>query len=104
MKYTLETTTQHVHDVRRQLAQLEERAGSQRQRFETLQSDYRAAQRAHSEATTAKTRILGEFGAGSASQAEVDRILDKINSHGFGALTPEEKRILDDAKDLLSRQ
>lgn len=36
-------------------------------------------------------------------RAEVDRILDKINSHGFGALTPEEKRILDDAKDLLSR-
>jgi hypothetical protein len=33
----------------------------------------------------------------------VDRILDKINSHGFSALTPEEKRILDDAKDMLSR-
>jgi membrane associated rhomboid family serine protease len=37
-------------------------------------------------------------------RAEVDRILDKINSHGFGALTPEEKRVLDDAKDLLSRR
>jgi len=37
-------------------------------------------------------------------RAEVDRILDKINSHGFGALTPEEKRLLDDAKDLLSRR
>lgn len=37
-------------------------------------------------------------------RAEVDRILDKINSHGFGALTPEEKRILDDAKDVLSRR
>jgi membrane associated rhomboid family serine protease len=36
-------------------------------------------------------------------RAEVDRILDKINSHGFSALTPEEKRILDDAKDMLSR-
>ena len=36
-------------------------------------------------------------------RAEVDRILDKINSHGFGALTEEEKRILDDAKDMLSR-
>jgi len=34
---------------------------------------------------------------------EVDRILDKINSHGFGALTEEEKRILDEAKDMLSR-
>lgn len=37
-------------------------------------------------------------------RAEVDRILDKINSHGFGALTPEEKRKLDDAKDMLSRR
>lgn len=36
-------------------------------------------------------------------RAEVDRILDKINSHGFGALTNEEKRLLDEAKDLLSR-
>ncbi|HNC24687.1 MAG TPA: rhomboid family intramembrane serine protease [Opitutaceae bacterium] len=37
-------------------------------------------------------------------RAEVDRILDKINSQGFGALTPEEKRVLDEAKDLLSRR
>ncbi|MBI5425920.1 MAG: rhomboid family intramembrane serine protease [Opitutae bacterium] len=37
-------------------------------------------------------------------RAEVDRILDKINSHGFGALTEQEKRLLDDAKDLLSRR
>lgn len=37
-------------------------------------------------------------------RAEVDRILDKINSQGFGALSPEEKRLLDDAKDLLSRR
>ncbi len=36
-------------------------------------------------------------------RAEVDRILDKINSEGFGALTADEKRILDEAKDLLSR-
>ena len=33
---------------------------------------------------------------------EVDRILDKINSEGFGALTPEEKKLLDEAKDTLS--
>ena len=36
-------------------------------------------------------------------QREVDRILDKINEQGFGALTPEEKRTLDDAKDVLRR-
>ncbi len=37
-------------------------------------------------------------------RAEVDRILDKINSHGFGSLNDEEKRLLDEAKDLLSRR
>lgn len=36
-------------------------------------------------------------------RAELDRILDKINSHGFGALTADEKRRLDQAKNLLSR-
>lgn len=37
-------------------------------------------------------------------RAELDRILDKINSHGFGALTSDEKRRLDQAKNLLSRR
>ena len=37
-------------------------------------------------------------------RAEVDRILDKINSQGFGALTPEERHLLDEARDLLSRR
>jgi membrane associated rhomboid family serine protease len=36
-------------------------------------------------------------------RAEVDRILDKINSEGFGALTAGEKRLLDEAKDALRR-
>jgi membrane associated rhomboid family serine protease len=36
-------------------------------------------------------------------RAEVDRILDKINSEGFNSLTAEEKRVLDEAKDSLSR-
>lgn len=36
-------------------------------------------------------------------KAEVDRILDKINNTGFASLTDEEKRLLDEAKDLLSR-
>lgn len=35
---------------------------------------------------------------------EVDRILDKINSSGFGALSTEEKRILDEAKDILRKR
>jgi membrane associated rhomboid family serine protease len=37
-------------------------------------------------------------------RVEVDRILDKINSDGFSALTPAEKRVLDEAKDILSRR
>lgn len=37
-------------------------------------------------------------------RAEVDRILDKINSNGFGSLSAEEKRVLDEARDLLSRR
>lgn len=37
-------------------------------------------------------------------RAEVDRILDKINSHGLGSLTVDEKRLLDEAKDLISRR
>ena len=35
-------------------------------------------------------------------KTEVDRILDKINSEGFGSLNEEEKRTLDRAKDILS--
>jgi membrane associated rhomboid family serine protease len=37
-------------------------------------------------------------------RAQVDRILDKINSQGFAALTPEEKRLLDEARAALSRR
>lgn len=37
-------------------------------------------------------------------RAEVDRILDKINSEGFQSLTAEEKLRLDDARDHLSRR
>ncbi len=37
-------------------------------------------------------------------RAEIDRILDKINSHGLAALTAEEKRRLDDARTLLGRK
>ena len=37
-------------------------------------------------------------------KAEVDRILDKINSQGFGSLSPREKEILDQAGDLLKRR
>ena len=36
-------------------------------------------------------------------QIEVDRILDKINSAGFGSLSNNEKKTLDHAKDILSK-
>lgn len=36
-------------------------------------------------------------------QYEVDRILDKINNSGFGALTESEKATLERAKDILSK-
>ena len=35
---------------------------------------------------------------------EVDRILDKINNSGFGSLTAEEKRTLDEARDTLGKR
>lgn len=37
-------------------------------------------------------------------RAEIDRILDKINSDGFQSLTAEEKKHLDRARDQLSRR
>ena len=37
-------------------------------------------------------------------RAEVDRILDKINSDGFPSLSAEEKRILDEARDVITRR
>ena len=36
-------------------------------------------------------------------KAEVDRILDKINTSGFGSLTAEEKRTLDEARNLMTK-
>jgi len=37
-------------------------------------------------------------------KAEVDRILDKINSKGFGSLSESEKKLLDDAREILRRR
>jgi membrane associated rhomboid family serine protease len=50
--------------------------------------------------SAAKTSLPG----GDNIRAEVDRILDKINADGFGALSAAEKRTLDEAKELLSRR
>lgn len=45
-----------------------------------------------------------DFGNKAHLRAEVDRILDKINSQGFGSLSADEKKLLDEAKDLLSKR
>mgnify|MGYP006139679347 CR=1 FL=1 len=51
-----------------------------------------------------RTMVIRDGTVLEVNRTEVDRILDKINSQGFASLTPDEKRVLDDAKDLLSRQ
>jgi len=54
-------------------------------------------------ATRAKTenKYTVNIRQSSNLRQEVDRILDKINAEGFGSLSEEEKRLLDQAKDIL---
>lgn len=54
--------------------------------------------------TPAPAAYSVNVGERSHLRAEVDRILDKINSDGFGSLSPEEKRVLDEARDLIGRR
>jgi membrane associated rhomboid family serine protease len=54
-------------------------------------------------AAAAPVRALNA-GSRDELRAEVDRILDKITSQGFGALTAAEKRVLDEARELLSKR
>jgi membrane associated rhomboid family serine protease len=59
--------------------------------------------RVNLETRSASTRPVGPAPAQrDILRAEVDRILDKINLHGFGSLTAEEKRVLDQARDHLN--
>jgi membrane associated rhomboid family serine protease len=52
----------------------------------------------------ATTPSYGQRRPADRLRSDVDRILDKINSHGFGSLSDEEKRTLDEAKDMLSKR
>ncbi|MDP0501161.1 MAG: rhomboid family intramembrane serine protease [Verrucomicrobiota bacterium JB022] len=52
-------------------------------------------------AKTGKYKVNLSKGTPKDVRQEVDRILDKINTQGFGSLTEEEKRTLDRAKDAL---
>jgi membrane associated rhomboid family serine protease len=57
-----------------------------------------------SSAKVAAATYSVNIGDRSNLRAEVDRILDKINSHGFGSLSAAEKKILDEARDLIGRR
>jgi membrane associated rhomboid family serine protease len=61
-------------------------------------------QRADSKAAGAPPAYTVNLGDRGHLRAEVDRILDKINSDGFPSLSPEEKRVLDEARDMISRR
>ena len=54
-------------------------------------------------ASAAKQKFKVNVVSRKEMQAEVDRILDKINRRGFGALTLEEKETLDRAKEFLRK-
>lgn len=55
-------------------------------------------------AAASNYRVNVTSGSPADIRAEVDRILDKINSKGFGALTAEERRVLDEARDTLNKR
>lgn len=50
-----------------------------------------------------KPKATVNLSSRSELKSEIDRILDKINSKGFGSLSEEEKRLLDKARDMLNR-
>ena len=50
-----------------------------------------------------KNKYTINFETHQSIQQEVDKILDKINSEGFGALNQREKSILEKAKNLLKK-
>ena len=55
-------------------------------------------------ATSGKPSYSVDLSNQQSLQAEVDRILDKINEKGFGALSQNEKNTLDKAKGLLNKR
>jgi membrane associated rhomboid family serine protease len=60
-------------------------------------------QRGESKAAGAAAAYTVNLGDRGHLRVEVDRILDKINSDGFGSLSAEERRLLDEARDMISR-
>ncbi|MEZ5276313.1 MAG: rhomboid family intramembrane serine protease [Opitutaceae bacterium] len=54
--------------------------------------------------TPIKTKYQVNLSKPDDVRAEVDRILDKINHSGFGTLTDYEKKVLDEARDILNRR
>ena len=63
-----------------------------------------AKQRAAAKTPSPAAAFTVDLGDRGHLRAQLDRILDKINSDGFGSLSAGEKKILDDARDLISRR
>jgi membrane associated rhomboid family serine protease len=61
-------------------------------------------QRGKAKAPAAAPAYSVNIGGRGHIRAEVDRILDKINSDGFGSLSAEEKKVLDEARDLIGKR
>jgi membrane associated rhomboid family serine protease len=61
-------------------------------------------QRASAKASAPSPNYSVNIGGRGHLRAEVDRILDKINSDGFGSLSADEKKVLDEARDLIGKR
>ncbi len=69
----------------------------------TRESGRRRKKRSKVAASLDKPRFTVNLSSRRELRSEVDRILDKINAQGFGSLSEEEKRTLDQARDILSK-
>ena len=72
-------------------------------KFTTQVSSNKKGSKSPKFATKPKHKYTVIFDTHQGIQQEVDRILDKINSEGFGALNQREKSILEKAKNLLKK-
>ena len=72
-------------------------------RFTTQTSSGRKAGKSAKFGTKQSNKYTVNFDSHQGIQEEIDRILDKINSEGFGALNQREKSILEKAKNFLKK-
>ena len=72
-------------------------------RFTTQASSMRKAGKSAKFGTKQRNKYTVNLDSHQGIQEEIDRILDKINSEGFGALNQREKSILEKAKNFLKK-